>query len=223
MQKQWYYADRQREQQGPVDQSALVEAFRRGDIDMTTLVWNESLPSWVPFAQVAQQLGVAGAPPAMPRNTPAPRRAPPPPSNSGKKIVLIVLAVVVGIVVLFGGILAAIAIPAYNDYTVRARVAQAYVPLSVQRVAVAEFRMTNDRCPRNGDEGFGPPESYAGTYVSAIEFTTSGDSCVINGVLHNLGASRYDGEVMTLQMDGNQRWSGSSTLPPKIWPASLRR
>ena len=121
MSQQWYYADRQRQQQGPLAGAELVGALKRGDVDMSTLVWHEGLPGWVPLAQVAAQLGVQGAPPPVPR---AVERRPAVPRKSGSKVGLIIGGVMLGGLVLFGGIIAAIAIPAYSDYTIRARVSQ---------------------------------------------------------------------------------------------------
>jgi type IV pilus assembly protein PilA len=219
MAQQWYYADRQRQQQGPVAPDELVAAFRRGTIDMGTLVWHERLPSWVPLAQVAAQLGIAGAPPPVPRAAPARRE---PPKRNGTRIVLIVFGVLFGCLIVFGGIIAAIAIPAYSDYTVRAKVMQAYRTMAMQRVNVAEFYLSNNRCPKNGDDGFGPADSYADTYVERIEFKGFGDTCEIHGALRNLGARITDGQI-TMQVDAQQNWTETSNLPTRYLPASMRR
>ncbi|MBL8301036.1 MAG: DUF4339 domain-containing protein [Rhodanobacteraceae bacterium] len=219
MTQQWYYADRQRQQRGPVAQDELVAALRRGEIDMNTLVWHEQLPGWVPLAQVAAELGITGAPPPVPRAA-APRRAPPP--RNGAKIVLIVFGVLFGCLLIFGGIIAAIAIPAYSDYTVRSKVMQAYYAIAQHRVAVDEFRLTNGRCPNNNDEGFGSADSYADTHVERIEFKSSGDYCEIRGMLRDPGA-RISGAEITLQVDAQQNWTESSTnIPSRYLPAAMR-
>jgi type IV pilus assembly protein PilA len=56
---------------------------------------------------------------------------------------LIELMIVIAIV----GILAAIALPAYQDYTVRAKVSEAMVNLAEAKTTVAEFYSANNRFP----------------------------------------------------------------------------
>lgn len=219
MAQQWYYADRQRQQQGPVAAAELAAAFRRGDIDMSTLVWHEQLPNWLPLAQVAAQLGIAGAPPPVPRAAPVRRE---PPKRNGAKIVLVVFGVLFGCLIVFGGIIAAIAIPAYNDYTVRAKVMQAHRTMAMMRVSVVEFSLSNGRCPKNGDEGFDAAESYADAYVERIEFKGFGANCEIRATLRNLGSRIADAEI-TMQVDEHQNWTESSNLPTRYLPASMRR
>ncbi|HSX61072.1 MAG TPA: GYF domain-containing protein [Tahibacter sp.] len=216
---QWYYADRQRQQQGPVASEELVAAFRRGAVDMTTLVWNEKLPNWIPFAQVAAQLGVAGAPPPVPRAAPARRE---PPKRSGGKTAAIIIGVLLACLLVFGGIIAAISIPAYNDYTIRAKVAGARNSLLMQRVNVAEFYLTNNRCPSNGDEGFDAPESYADNYVARIDFRSGSDKrCQIVAQVRNINA-RVDGGELSMQVDEHQNWTERATLPNRYLPQSMR-
>ena len=86
---------------------------------------------------------------------------------------LIELMIVVAII----GILASIAIPAYQDYTVRAQVVEAFSLASEIKGAVQEFRKDRGRMPRNNREA-GVPEAdkLIGNYVSQI--------VVENGALH---------------------------------------
>ena len=56
---------------------------------------------------------------------------------------LIELMIVIAIV----GILAAIALPAYQDYTVRAKVSEAMVNLAEAKTTIAEFYSANNRMP----------------------------------------------------------------------------
>ena len=55
-------------------------------------------------------------------------------------------------------ILAAIALPAYQDYTLRARVASAMPLAAPLKAAVAEHFDQHQTCPSNDDSGFGPAE-----------------------------------------------------------------
>ena len=56
---------------------------------------------------------------------------------------LIELMIVIAIV----GILAAIALPAYQDYTVRAKVSEAMVSLAESKTTIAEYFSANNRVP----------------------------------------------------------------------------
>src|SRR6218665_239470 len=125
----WYYADRNREQHGPVTAEELGTHYRYGRIALDSLVWREGLPQWLPLRDVADELGLPPAPdiiatqappPGPPTVTPArpaaarPTPVPPPKQGmSGGKIALIVAAVMVVPCLGIGGILAAIALPAY--------------------------------------------------------------------------------------------------------------
>jgi type IV pilus assembly protein PilA len=60
---------------------------------------------------------------------------------------LIELMIVVAII----GILAAIAIPAYQDYTQRAQMGEAFTIVSAAKTAIAEYAQTNGVYPPNAD------------------------------------------------------------------------
>ncbi|MCB1568113.1 MAG: RDD family protein [Xanthomonadales bacterium] len=85
----------------------------------------------------------------------------------------VALVLMVGVFVL--GILAAIAVPAYQDYRTRAQSAALWQPLDEVRDAVNTYQQNNGACPTNTSEGFGTPESYAMPGVNRIvigEFET---------------------------------------------------
>lgn len=225
MSKNWYYADRRRQQQGPVSDDGLLAALQRGEVDMSSLVWHEQLPGWVPLSQVAAELGlrnVAPPPPPRPQYRPAGQVAARPP-KSGSKTWVIVLVVVFFFILCIGGILAAIAIPAYQDYTIRSRVSQVIVTGRAQRVAVAEFFIAQERCPRNGDEGFNAPENYANQYVASIRFETGAGECVMRLAARNLGSSRLENAEIVMAMDKEQNWTEAANVPEKYLPSYMRK
>ena len=50
--KFWYYLDSSRQQQGPMSHHALVSAWKKGSVTLSTLVWNEELPEWKPLQEL---------------------------------------------------------------------------------------------------------------------------------------------------------------------------
>ena len=101
------------------------------------------------------------SPPPLP-----PRTAAPPPKKRMHGC-LIALIVALCLMVPVVGILAAIAIPAYNDYVARAKVAQAMGTTMALRWRVVEFREREERCPVNGDAGFSDDDLMLGPPVAA--------------------------------------------------------
>ena len=127
-----------------------------------------------------------------------------------------------GIMVL--GILAAIAIPAYSDYTMRAKVAQAINEATYLKVVVSEYFLTNDKCPANGDADIDSPESYASDTLEAIRVgqDESTGECVIQLVFKQLGTAEAGSEIVLTRGESGD-WRATSTLPDRVLPASMRR
>ncbi len=116
------------------------------------------------------------------------------------------------------GILAAIAIPTYQDYTQRARVSQVLVSAGSAKVQVSEYLASNDRCPQSWDEmGTSAPTS---PYVTEVELLdVSARECQISLTVDADGGP--SGELW-LNVDENQRWTCSSDLPSRVLPISCR-
>ncbi len=80
---------------------------------------------------------------------------------------LIELMIVVAIV----GILAAIALPAYQDYTVRAKVSEGLARLAEAKTSVAEFYSAKGTFPATASAGF---NTGAAGYVASINCPAAG-------------------------------------------------
>ena len=108
-----------------------------------------------------------------------------------KGFTLIELMIIVAII----GILVSVALPAYQDYTIRTKMAEAVLALSACRVAVTEVYQTgSDTAP--GPNGWGCEfgASSGTTYVSAL--TTSADG-LISATVRGIAAA-VNNSVVTM-------------------------
>ncbi|HFC4296276.1 TPA: pilin, partial [Neisseria gonorrhoeae] len=83
-----------------------------------------------------------------------------------KGFTLIELMIVIAIV----GILAAVALPAYQDYTARAQVSEAILLAEGQKSAVTEYYLNNGEWPKDNDSaGVASASKIIGKYVKQVE------------------------------------------------------
>jgi len=121
-----------------------------------------------------------------------------------KGFTLIELMIVVAII----GILAAIAIPAYQDYTIRAQVTEGLNLMSDMKAGVAEFYAQEGAWPTDlGDIGIsGAANTKQGKYVQQISLNT-GTLVAQFGVQAN---SNIDGSTLSLRpftsLNGDVIW-----------------
>ena len=137
---------------------------------------------------------------------------------------LIELMIVVAII----AILAAIAIPAYQDYTIRSQVSEGPVLADGAKTAVAEFFQNTGRFPKsNISAGLATNVSIKGKYVSSISVDTTGTG-LITAAYGGIKASTKIPTGSTLVLSpitnsGSIQWAcKSSTLKKNYVPSSCR-
>ncbi|HGO8156729.1 TPA: pilin [Neisseria meningitidis] len=118
-----------------------------------------------------------------------------------KGFTLIELMIVIAIV----GILAAVALPAYQDYTARAQVSEAILLAEGQKSAVTEYYLNHGKWPGgNSDAGVASSSEIKGKYVEKVEVAngvvtatmlSSGVNKEIQGRKLSLWAKRQNGSV----------------------------
>ena len=134
---------------------------------------------------------------------------------------LIELMIVVAII----GILAAIAIPAYQDYTIRAQVSEGLTLAGGAKVAVTEFWQERGEWPGDNEEAglADDPTHINGKYVTQVE--VDGEDIVITygNAAHT---DKLAGNTVTLTATdegGSVSWAcASDDLEPKYLPSSCR-
>ncbi|ENY0113751.1 pilin, partial [Neisseria gonorrhoeae] len=118
-----------------------------------------------------------------------------------KGFTLIELMIVIAIV----GILAAVALPAYQDYTARAQVSEAILLAEGQKSAVTEYYLNHGIWPKdNTSAGVASPGEIKGKYVQSVtvangvvtaEMKPDGVNKEIKGKKLSLWVKRQDGSV----------------------------
>jgi type IV pilus assembly protein PilA len=133
---------------------------------------------------------------------------------------LIELMIVVAIV----GILAAIAVPAYQDYTIRAKMSDALSQADMARTAVSEYRQSNGSFPTTNALA-GLSTTITSTYVSNLQVAAAGRINVTvsvpgsgNGIISLLPTVSTNGGAINWACGQD----GTTTVQPKYRPSSCR-
>ncbi|MGN2253516.1 pilin [Frateuria sp. GZRe12] len=136
---------------------------------------------------------------------------------------LIELMIVVAII----AILAAIAIPAYQDYTIRAQVTEGVSLSTGAKAAVWDFVSNKGHFPQtNASAGLATATSIKGSYVSSVDVTGGRIEVAFQGPKANDQIHNVALVLSPITYSGSIAWTCSgagTTLPGKYLPSACRR
>lgn len=143
--------------------------------------------------------------------------------NVQKGFTLIELMIVVAII----AILAAIAIPAYQDYLIRSQVSEGAVLSDGAKTAMGEFYSNTGHFPKvNASAGLATNVSIVGKYVSQVDVATNG---MIKATFGPNSNSKINGKVLAFSAitnAGSISWSctnAATTVDKKYLPTACRQ
>ena len=136
-----------------------------------------------------------------------------------KGFTLIELMIVIAII----GILAVVALPAYQDYTARAQVSEALTLAEGQKSAVTEYRSDRGAWPTSNTEA-GVASSISGKYVASVQVGAAG---IITATMKSAGVNNdIKGKTLILvptDNNGSFTWTcNTGDIEQKFRPSTCR-
>lgn len=144
-----------------------------------------------------------------------------------KGFTLIELMIVIAIV----GILAVVALPAYQDYTARAQMSEALTLAEGQKSAVVEYYSDKGTFPSsNADAGIAAASTITGKYVKSVSVSAVSGTVPTANITATMKSSGVNKDISgkTLVLEGKQNagsfdWTcKKGTVDDKFLPSSCR-
>lgn len=132
---------------------------------------------------------------------------------------LIELMIVVAVI----GILAAIALPAYQDYTIRTQVSEGMVLMTRSKEGIYQFWNTRGVFPAsNASAGLTAATSIKGSYVDNVLVSAGGVITVTYGGRANVNINGQNCTLTPFSNGGSLTWQGQCSFANKWRPAAFR-
>jgi type IV pilus assembly protein PilA len=217
----WFYINDQQQRIGPCGALVLIDALQNGQVTLDTSIWREGMSDWQPLSMHANEIGVT---PALERAAQRKQK-----NRGGSNRALSWLVILGGLTVMcvpILGILLAIAIPAYQDYSIRAKVMQVVNESSRFKSAASEYYIQHHACISDDKaKELGVTHSLAPS-IQAVSFSEleNGDCSIEIALADQLHPSLVEGKLLFEAAPGDVlKWRClSTTILSKYLPKICR-